>query len=145
MPSRCYLYMGVSTCVTPFVRERKKKKISHVIQTRKQKRHPLTNEAFWPPHHFAGPGSFLEVTKIIDELPQGNDHQPAFHVVALSLPNFGFSEGSKRKGFSIEQYAETAHKLMLQLGYNEYVTQGGMAALSSSSAFICSFRSFCCP
>ena len=73
-----------------------------------------------------GPGSFLEVTKIIEELPHGNGRQPAFHVVAMSLPNYGFSEGSKKKGFAIEQYAETAHKLMLKLDYNEYVTQGGM-------------------
>lgn len=70
------------------------------------------------------PGSFLEATKIIDELPKGGK-QPAFHFVALSLPNYGFSEGSKKKGFAVEQYAETCHKLMLKLGYNEYVTQGG--------------------
>jgi hypothetical protein len=72
-----------------------------------------------------GPGSFLEVTKLIEELPKGGGPHPAFHVVALSLPNYGFSEGSKKKGFAIEQYAETCHKLMLKLGYNEYVTQGG--------------------
>jgi hypothetical protein len=72
-----------------------------------------------------GPGSFLEVTKLIEELPKGSRPHPAFHVVALSLPNYGFSEGSKKKGFAIEQYAETCHKLMLKLGYNEYVTQGG--------------------
>jgi hypothetical protein len=76
-----------------------------------------------------GPGSFLEVTKLIEELPKGSGQHPAFHVVALSLPNYGFSEGSKRKGFAIEQYAETCHKLMLKLGYNEYVTQGGNAIL----------------
>jgi hypothetical protein len=76
-----------------------------------------------------GPGSFLEVTKIIEELPKSHGRQPAFHVVALSLPNYGFSEGSKKKGFAIEQYAETGHKLMLKLGYNEYVTQGGMSVL----------------
>jgi len=50
---------------------------------------------------------------------------PIFDVVALSLPGFGFSEGPKKKGFSISQYAEVSHKLMLALGYNEYVTQGG--------------------
>src|SRR2546423_5036598 len=72
-----------------------------------------------------GPGSFLEVTKIIDELCVGGKREPAFHVVALSLPNYGFSEGSKKKGFAIEQYAETCHKLMLKLGYDQYVTQGG--------------------
>ena len=70
------------------------------------------------------PGSFLEGTKIMGELLQGGK-QPAFHFVAPSLPNYGFSEGSKRKGFAIEQYAETCHKLMLKLGYDQYVTQGG--------------------
>jgi pimeloyl-ACP methyl ester carboxylesterase len=70
------------------------------------------------------PGSFLEVTKIIDELPKG-DGQPSFHIIAPSLPNYGFSEGTKKKGFAIEQYAETCNRLMMKLGYNEYVTQGG--------------------
>ncbi|KAJ9614261.1 hypothetical protein H2200_002397 [Cladophialophora chaetospira] len=73
------------------------------------------------------PGSFLEVTKIIDQLanltPGSND--PAFHVVALSLPSYGFSEGPKRKGFALAQYAQTCNKLMLKLGYPQYVTQGG--------------------
>jgi len=50
---------------------------------------------------------------------------PAFHVVAPSLPNFGWSSGVKERGFSLEQYAQTCHMLMLQLGYDQYVTQGG--------------------
>lgn len=33
------------------------------------------------------------------------DH-PSFHVVALSLPGYGFSEAPKRKGFAMRQYAE---------------------------------------
>ena len=74
------------------------------------------------------PGSFIEASKIISPLssPSGSDSdKPAFHFVALSLPNYGFSSGSKKKGFALAQYAETAHKLMLKLGYDEYVTQGG--------------------
>ncbi|KAF4613762.1 hypothetical protein D9613_007593 [Agrocybe pediades] len=71
------------------------------------------------------PGSFLEVRKILPLLIQGSPEHPAFHVVALSLPGFGFSEAPKKKGFRIEQYAEVANKLMLSLGYNEYVTQAG--------------------
>ncbi|KAH8671981.1 putative epoxide hydrolase [Tricladium varicosporioides] len=69
------------------------------------------------------PGSFLEVVPILPLLaaPGG----PAFHIVAPSLPNFGFSSGVKTRGFGAKQYAETCHKLMLSLGYNEYVTQGG--------------------
>lgn len=51
---------------------------------------------------------------------QGDDKTPAFDVVAPSLPNFGFSSGVKEGGFGMEQYAETMHKLMISLGYNEY-------------------------
>ncbi|TGO29977.1 hypothetical protein BPAE_0009g00750 [Botrytis paeoniae] len=69
------------------------------------------------------PGSFLEVVQLLPLLQQPGG--PAFHIVAPSLPNFGFSEGVKKRGFAIAQYAETCHKLMLQLGYDEYVTQGG--------------------
>ncbi|KAK8090240.1 microsomal epoxide hydrolase [Apiospora hydei] len=72
------------------------------------------------------PGHFLEVSKILGPLSDGDGVEtPAFHVVAPSLPNFGFSEGTKKRGFAMEQYAETMNKLMLKLGYNEYVTQGG--------------------
>lgn len=71
------------------------------------------------------PGSFLEVTKILPLLTVKSAEYPSFHVVALSLPNFGFSEGVKQKGFGMSAYAETANKLMLALGYDEYVTQGG--------------------
>ncbi|GAB1315461.1 hypothetical protein MFIFM68171_05671 [Madurella fahalii] len=70
------------------------------------------------------PGSFLEVTKILPLLTSREDG-PSFHVVAPSLPNFGFSEGPSKPGFAIAQYAECLHKLMLKLGYNKYVTQGG--------------------
>ena len=69
-----------------------------------------------------GPGSFLEVTKILPLLTTGGKDAPAFHVVAPSLPNFGFSSGTKKKGFGLPQYAETCHKLMLKLGYDKYGT-----------------------
>ncbi|KAL8726827.1 MAG: hypothetical protein Q9166_006443 [cf. Caloplaca sp. 2 TL-2023] len=71
------------------------------------------------------PGSFLEVTKILPLLADVKDGAPAFHIVAPSLPNFGFSGGVKKRGFSLSQYAEACHNLMLKLGYSEYVTQGG--------------------
>ncbi|KAI9739889.1 MAG: hypothetical protein M1818_004945 [Claussenomyces sp. TS43310] len=71
------------------------------------------------------PGSFVEVEKLLPLLAQHGGDKPAFHVVAPSLPNFGFSQGVKKRGFAMAQYAETCHKLMLQLGYPEYVTQGG--------------------
>ncbi|KAJ7600289.1 Alpha/Beta hydrolase protein [Mycena floridula] len=71
------------------------------------------------------PGSFLEVRKLLPLLTSSSPEYPSFHVVALSLPGFGFSEGPKKQGFRIAQYAETAHKLMLALGYEHYVAQGG--------------------
>jgi hypothetical protein len=38
----------------------------------------------------AGPGNFLEVTKLLPLLKDTKDG-PAFHIVAPSLPNYGFS------------------------------------------------------
>jgi len=73
------------------------------------------------------PGHFLEGRKLIALLtsPPPDSGAPSFHFVTLSLPGYGFSEAPKKRGFGVSQYAETAHKLMLALGYNEYVTQGG--------------------
>ncbi|OGE47555.1 hypothetical protein PENARI_c041G05642 [Penicillium arizonense] len=70
------------------------------------------------------PGSFIEVSKLLPLL-NGDDNNPAFHIVAPSLPNFGFSSGVTRRGFGLAQYAEVIHKLMIKLGYDQYVTQGG--------------------
>ncbi|KAJ8083462.1 hypothetical protein PM082_009336 [Marasmius tenuissimus] len=71
------------------------------------------------------PGSFIEVRKILPLLTAVEEGKPSFDVVALNLPGYGFSEGTKKKGFDLTKYAETGHKLMIALGYNEYVTQGG--------------------
>ncbi|KAF9233470.1 Alpha/Beta hydrolase protein [Melanogaster broomeanus] len=71
------------------------------------------------------PGSFYEVRKLLPLLTATSPEHPSFHVVALSLPGYGFSEAPRKQGFKGVQYAEVAHKLMLALGYNEYVTQGG--------------------
>ncbi|EMD39696.1 hypothetical protein CERSUDRAFT_81075 [Gelatoporia subvermispora B] len=71
------------------------------------------------------PGHFMEARKIIPLLTAASLDQPSFHVVALSLPGYGFSEAPKKPGFAQAQFAEVANKLMLALGYNEFVTQGG--------------------
>lgn len=72
------------------------------------------------------PGSFLEVVKILPLLTNPSDPgQPSFHVVAPSLPNFGFSGKITKKGFGPPEHAVVCHELMLQLGYDKYVTQGG--------------------
>lgn len=81
--------------------------------------------AFWHQRtpaltQFTGPGSFIEVSKLLPLLLNGDDNNPAFHVVAPSLPNFGFSSGVTRRGFGLAQYAEVIHKLMIKLGYDQY-------------------------
>ncbi|KAJ6141486.1 hypothetical protein N7470_009876 [Penicillium chermesinum] len=42
--------------------------------------------------------------------------------IESAIPLF---EGPKKRGFSLEQYAETCQNLMQKLGYSQYVTQGG--------------------
>ncbi|CAG9985792.1 unnamed protein product [Clonostachys byssicola] len=70
------------------------------------------------------PGSFLEVLKILPLLTEPANGQ-AFHVVAPSLPNHGFSAEVTSPGFALPQYAEAMHKIMVRLDYSQYVTQGG--------------------
>ena len=70
------------------------------------------------------PGSYIEVTKLLPALRE-NENGVSFHVVAISLHNFGWSEGPKHRGFGLKQYAQTCHQLMQSLGYTSYVTQGG--------------------
>lgn len=76
--------------------------------------------------YYTGPGSFYEVSKILPILADAKGNSPAFHVVAPSLPNFGFSHGiHNQPGFGIKQYAETCHHIMQSLGYTQYASQGG--------------------
>lgn len=53
-----------------------------------------------------GPGSFIEVRKILPLLVNASPDQPSFHVVALGLPGFGFSQAPTKKGFELQQFAE---------------------------------------
>jgi len=75
------------------------------------------------------PGSIMEFTKVIDRLtdPQRFDgtERDAFHVVALSLPGYGFSGKPTVPGYSPRKIAEVIAKLMARLGYERYGAQGG--------------------
>ncbi|TQV94859.1 hypothetical protein V2A60_005874 [Cordyceps javanica] len=88
------------------------------------------------------PGSFLEVCKILPLLTNATDG-PSFHVVAPSLPNYGFSDKVKGKGFSIAQYAQAIHQVMLNLGYNKYATQGGDWGFFITRSVGMQFPDFC--
>ena len=75
------------------------------------------------------PGSVAEFQKIIplltDPTAHGGTADDAFHVVAPSLPGFGFSGKPKERGWSSQRMAETTAKLMARLGYSRYGAQGG--------------------
>ncbi|KAF9773102.1 hypothetical protein IL306_009145 [Fusarium sp. DS 682] len=72
------------------------------------------------------PGSFLEVENIIGPLTNPpNASVPAFHVVAPSIPGFGFSPAPQQPGFGPMEASYVFNELMLQLGYSKYVIQGG--------------------
>ncbi|KAG6810660.1 hypothetical protein H0H92_010872 [Tricholoma furcatifolium] len=71
------------------------------------------------------PGSFCEFRKVIAPLRDGVPGQPAFHVVVVSLPGYGFSEAPSRPGFGIGEVAKTINEVMINLGYDKYTAQGG--------------------
>jgi pimeloyl-ACP methyl ester carboxylesterase len=75
------------------------------------------------------PGSIVEFTKVIgpltDPVRYGGRAEDAFHVVAISLPGFGFSGKPDERGFSPERIAKVIATLMARLGYERYGAQGG--------------------
>jgi pimeloyl-ACP methyl ester carboxylesterase len=78
------------------------------------------------------PSSFIEVQRIIDTLTEprhvpghgGATPPQAFHVVAPSIPGFGFSDASMEEGFGLDGTSEVFQKLMERLGYKEFVAHG---------------------
>lgn len=74
------------------------------------------------------PGSFIEVENLVEPLVHPpNDSLPAFHVVAPSIPGYGFSPSPRKRGFGYRQSGHAFHALMQKLGYDQYVIQGGDA------------------
>ena len=75
------------------------------------------------------PGSFFEFTKVIGPLTEptkfGGNAADAFHVVALSLPGYGFSGKPRTGGYSPPRMARVVAQLMARLGYTRYGAQGG--------------------
>ncbi len=69
------------------------------------------------------PGSFLEMLKALPELT-GNATTP-FDVVVPSLLGFGFSGKPVEEGVNTSLMAQLWVKLMDQLGYQQFIAQGG--------------------
>jgi pimeloyl-ACP methyl ester carboxylesterase len=75
------------------------------------------------------PGSVAEFLEVIDPLSDprshGGDPADAFHVVAPSIPGYGWSGPTHDRGWDVRRVAEAWKVLMARLGYARYGAQGG--------------------
>jgi pimeloyl-ACP methyl ester carboxylesterase len=75
------------------------------------------------------PGAVAEFMKIIgpltDPVAHGGRAEDAFHVVAPSMPGYGFSDRPQVRGVGPEQVGDINAQLMERLGYERYGLQGG--------------------
>src|ERR687895_28562 len=75
------------------------------------------------------PSSVVEFLDIIGPLTapvsHGGDATDAFHVVAPSIPGFGFSTPVREPGWEMARTARAYAELMRRLGYGRYGAQGG--------------------
>ncbi|XP_006898116.1 PREDICTED: epoxide hydrolase 1 [Elephantulus edwardii] len=94
-----------------------------------------------PPHVPAGrtpkpllmvhgwPGSFYEFYKIIPLLTNPKNHglsdEHIFEVICPSIPGYGYSQASSKKGLDTVATARIFYKLMMRLNFQEFYVQGG--------------------
>lgn len=75
------------------------------------------------------PGSVVEFLDVVgpltDPAAHGGDPDDAFHVVAPSLPGYGFSSHPAGPGWTAERIADAWVELMGRLGYRDWIAQGG--------------------
>ena len=75
------------------------------------------------------PGSIFEFVKVIgplsDPAAHGGDPADAFHVVAPSIPGYGFSGPTTEPGWGPVRIAAAFAELMERLGYGRYGAAGG--------------------
>jgi epoxide hydrolase len=75
------------------------------------------------------PGSIVEFMDVLGPLADpgghGGDPSDAFHVVAPSVPGFGFSTPVSEPGWNHERIARAWAELMRRLGYDRYGAHGG--------------------
>ncbi|MDC1368747.1 epoxide hydrolase, partial [Pseudomonadales bacterium] len=75
------------------------------------------------------PGSIVEFQKVIapltDPTQHGGSADEAFHLVCPTLPGFGFSGKPTTPGWDIAKIATAWNTLMVRLGYDHYLAQGG--------------------
>ncbi|MEM7366653.1 MAG: epoxide hydrolase family protein [Pseudomonadota bacterium] len=92
------------------------------IQSKHEDARPLVMTHGWP-------GSILEFHKVIEPLTNPTAHggsaTDAYHLVLPTLPGFGFSGKPTSPGWNIERIASAWQTLMTELGYTQYLAQGG--------------------
>ena len=71
------------------------------------------------------PGTIVEFLQVIEPLTNPADGGDAFHVVAPSLPGYGWSGKPTAPGWDVHRIARAWDDLMGQLGYERYGAQGG--------------------
>ena len=75
------------------------------------------------------PGSIVEFIDILgpltDPVAHGGHRQDAFHVVAPSVPGFGFSIPLAEQGWNHRRIARAWAELMSRLGYDRFGAHGG--------------------
>ncbi|MET0704613.1 MAG: epoxide hydrolase family protein [Mycobacterium sp.] len=72
------------------------------------------------------PGSVVEFLDVSAPLTDPTDPAaPAFHVIAPSLPGFGFSDKPVLPGWGVERIADDWAQLMTSLGYERFIAHGG--------------------
>jgi pimeloyl-ACP methyl ester carboxylesterase len=75
------------------------------------------------------PGSIAEfldiISPLVDPAAHGGDPADAFHLIAPSIPGFGFSGPTHETGWNTVRVAHAWAELMRRLGYERYGAQGG--------------------
>ena len=75
------------------------------------------------------PGSVAEFLDIFGPLSNpvafGGNPRDAFHVIAPSIPGYGFSGPTRTKGFTANRAGAINTRIMELLGYERYFAQGG--------------------
>ncbi len=75
------------------------------------------------------PGSTVEFMEVVgpltDPVAHGGNATDAFDVVAPSLPGFGYSDKPAGTGWGAARIATAWDELMVRLGYDRFVAQGG--------------------
>lgn len=73
-------------------------------------------------------GSFLEFLPILTNVQKQYASDPAslpYHLIVPSVPGYGFTKISVNKNMTVFDASRILNKLMVKLGFTQYIAQGG--------------------